>query len=713
MDEEDSLELLLVKVTNPLVKPNIETLQAVCLQLDKEEDGPQTSLRFLAHKIQSPQEREAMLALFVLEEMVKRCSSKFHNEIGKFRFLNEMIKVVSPKYMGNKASSNVKKKIVELMFKWSMELKHEPKIFEAYQMLKRQGVVTEDPVGVLEDYTPPNPPPPRPKNDIFEDEEKSKLLQRLLQSRNPVDLQAANQLIKTMVQQADKRMEQIARRANELETVHNNAKVLTDMLNNYKPEETSNEEKELMKELYESCERLRPKLFKLAGEVDENDEGFEDLLKANDELTAVINNYKKKIGINDVGATNGESAKDSSKNELSLMDLSSPTQEATVDTHKDAIILDEELLALGLNDSCVAPVSKNSLDATTKKVESNQMDLRQIFSSAIIDSNSPKPSMDGTSSLLANTSVESSMPYATIPSSSSSVPNITPVVPLLPAEIKPVPFSTILPQETATVMKAVSASSAVSHLVGKSEDKLVTNSFNTQEKISSSASKAFEDLDALGQSLLKQSLPPNVPLKAEFPSTPQKLPMNKIQKQDTSSPNSPVHSRSSLTLVNSQPLIGNSSLQNSRDSPSKSPLHDTSILNDITVPLETIKPGNTPPLPLHEKNGVSVVVHFGKDSPVPDVFVMVVSTLSQNANPVKKFSFHAAVPKNIKVKLQPPSATDLPSYNPILPPAAITQVMLIANPNKEKVRLKYKIMYTINEETFLDINEVDNLFGSR
>ena len=36
----------------------------------------------------------------------------------------------------------------------------------------------------------------------------------------------------------------------------------------------------------------------------------------------------------------------------------------------------------------------------------------------------------------------------------------------------------------------------------------------------------------------------------------------------------------------------------------------------------------------------------------------------------------------MKVKLQPPTATDLPAYNPILPPAAITQVLLIANPRK-------------------------------
>lgn len=36
----------------------------------------------------------------------------------------------------------------------------------------------------------------------------------------------------------------------------------------------------------------------------------------------------------------------------------------------------------------------------------------------------------------------------------------------------------------------------------------------------------------------------------------------------------------------------------------------------------------------------------------------------------------------MKVKLQPASRSDLPVYNPILPPTAITQVMLIANPNR-------------------------------
>ena len=39
-------------------------------------------------------------------------------------------------------------------------------------------------------------------------------------------------------------------------------------------------------------------------------------------------------------------------------------------------------------------------------------------------------------------------------------------------------------------------------------------------------------------------------------------------------------------------------------------------------------------------------------------------------------------PQIMKVKLQPPSATDLPAFNPILPPSAISQVLLLANPQQ-------------------------------
>ena len=68
-----------------------------CDRVNNELEGPQIAVRLLAHKIQSPQEREALHALAAIEACVQNCGGRLHQEIGKFRFLNELIKVVSPK----------------------------------------------------------------------------------------------------------------------------------------------------------------------------------------------------------------------------------------------------------------------------------------------------------------------------------------------------------------------------------------------------------------------------------------------------------------------------------------------------------------------------------------------------------------------------------------------------------------------------------------
>jgi len=119
--------------------------------------------------------------------------------------------------------------------------------------------------------------------------------------------------------------------------------------------------------------------------------------------------------------------------------------------------------------------------------------------------------------------------------------------------------------------------------------------------------------------------------------------------------------------------------------------------------------GTTTPMNLYDKNGLNVVLHFGTNNPRPDVRVMVVTTMSKSSMPISSIQFQAAVPKGMKVKLQPPSGTSLPAYNPILPPAAVTQVMLLANPSQEKVKLKYKVAYTVNDEALTDIGEIDGL----
>jgi len=50
--------------------------------------------------------------------------------------------------MGNQVSDRVRLKCIELLYGWSQLLSHEPKVKEAYQMLKKQGIIKYDPVHV-------------------------------------------------------------------------------------------------------------------------------------------------------------------------------------------------------------------------------------------------------------------------------------------------------------------------------------------------------------------------------------------------------------------------------------------------------------------------------------------------------------------------------------------------------------------------------------
>lgn len=132
---------------------------------------------------------------------MRRCGSSFHAEIGKFRFLNEMIKLVSPKYLGSQTPKPVRDRVLQLMYSWTIEYPREAKIKEAYQMLRKQGVVNDDPPPDVLASGSSQGISGSSKSSVFEDEKKQRLLQKLLQSKNPEDLQAANRLIKTMVKE--------------------------------------------------------------------------------------------------------------------------------------------------------------------------------------------------------------------------------------------------------------------------------------------------------------------------------------------------------------------------------------------------------------------------------------------------------------------------------------------------------------------------------
>ncbi|VDI65059.1 ADP-ribosylation factor-binding protein GGA [Mytilus galloprovincialis] len=696
MAEEDrSLETLLNRATNPANRDeDWEHILAFCDQVNKEIEGSQIAVKLLAHKLQSPQEREALYALTTLEGCVKNCGKKFHQEIGKFRFLNEIIKVVSPKYLGKATTEKVKRRCIELIYSWSRGLPQEAKILDAYKMLKQQGVVKEDPTYIDKTLDTFPPPQPREKNAIFEDDDKANLLQKLLRSKNPQDLQAANRLIKNMVKQDTERMDKISRRINQLQEIDNNVKLLNEMLAHYTKQNSSQSDRDMMKELYDTLEKLRPNLFRLASDVDEKDNtGIADILTTNDDAMRVLASYKKIVE----GSTSDESnlafLRAGAGNLSSLLDLNEPSSPAKPDTSTapSTDILDEELLALGLGDSKTDDPNKSTTLLG---------DLDDIFS-AVTQQNTVPASQTG----LQTTNIFSmpSMQGGTFQSQPLNQFNTGQPTQLSTQQVQRPPqynnqgFSQ--PQQPSQ---------------GWSFQGTPTVAPSQQNKTAqqSTTTTSMGDIDLLGQSLMQQSLPKEY-IKPIIPP-PEKKTLNQMSTKTTDGPLLATVSpftTSQTTVTLSSPVISSTTA-----TPVTTPKQgEVQPLNDVFVSIESVQPGTSPPINAYDKNGMKIVIHIAKNRPREDVHVMVVSVMSTNTSAVKNFSFQAAVPKAMKVKLQPPSATDLPLYNPILPPAAITQIMLLANPQnypKERIRLKFKITYSLDSESRSDVGEVDNFVFS-
>ncbi|XP_042306216.1 ADP-ribosylation factor-binding protein GGA3 isoform X2 [Sceloporus undulatus] len=675
---------------------------------------------------------------------MKNCGRRFHNEVGKFRFLNELIKVVSPKYLGDRVSEKVKTKIIELLYSWTVALPDESKIKDAYYMLKRQGIVLSDPVIPVERTLIPSPPP-RPKNPVFDDEEKSKLLAKLLKSKNPDDLQEANKLIKSMVKEDEARIQKVTKRMHTLEEVNNNVKLLNEMLVHYSKEDSSEADKELMKELYDRCETKRRTLFKLASETEDNDSSLGDILQASDNLSRVINSYKRIIegqvinGEVDISILPTTDRSDTTNNINTLIDLagldissttpppppppmppatlmpaptltpapasseipilppppqtlghsrsrSSSQAEATstqVASRANSLsLLDEELLCLGLNDP--APT------AAKESAENNQWNLFQN-EPVELDFLNPKPV-----SVACNSATNPLLPTVSQPMCGTSAPLASTFTAPPPVSSIPAPTSAPFMFSAGPPLGLPNTVPAASGYIGCA---LGSNGLHKMNPLGHllDESKGTSAHGNIGGSVFH----PGVALPAATSAslaTAAGLPI-------TTSGITAIPYPSSCTPRSGSPLFQPASFQQ-QGSPLKGP---EISLASVHVPLESIKPSSAVPVTAYDKDGLRILLHFAKDCPPgrPDVLVVVVSMLNTAPLPIKNIVLQAAVPKSMKVKLQPPSGTALTPFNPIQPPAAITQVMLLANPRKEKVRLRYRLTFTLGDQHCTEAGEID------
>ncbi|XP_007516629.1 ADP-ribosylation factor-binding protein GGA2 isoform X2 [Erinaceus europaeus] len=576
-----ALELWLNKATDPsMSEQDWSAIQNFCEQVNTDPNGPTYAPWLLAHKIQSPQEKEALHALLVLETCVNYCGEKFHNEVGKYRFLNELIKVLSPKYLGSWSTDKVKGRIIEVIYSWTVWFPEDMKIRDAYQMLKKQGIIKQDPKLPMDRILPP--PSPWPKSSIFDaDEEKSKLLTRLLKSNHPEDLQAANELIKTLVKEEQEKSEKVSKRVSAVEEVRNHVKVLQEMLGVYGQPGQAPRDQESLQAVYERCEKLRPTLFRLASETTDDDEALAEILQANDLLTQGVLLYKQVMeGRVIFGNTATSPADDTpvsraiqdpadSKKSCPLIDLEGDSGPEHAQTLTPSL-LHQDLAALGISD---APA--------TSKVAG-------------------QPYLGGLRTPTAGAPLSGGV------QGSSAEGNLLDLLSLQPAA-DPLNFST------------------------------------------------------------QKSSPKEVALGPK---------------------SSPGWSWDAGPLASSS----------SQNAP----------LAHVFVPLESVKPSSLPPLTVYDRNGFRILLHFSQTGAPghPEVQVLLLTMMSTAAQPVWDIMFQVAAPKSMRVKLQPASSSKLPAFNPLVPPAVVSQMLLLDNPHKEPIRLRYKLTFNQGGQPFSEVGEV-------
>ncbi|XP_022176039.1 ADP-ribosylation factor-binding protein GGA1 isoform X2 [Myzus persicae] len=289
-----SLEALIERATkNSNEKIDSAAMIAFSGFVQRDPECAPLAAKCILAKIHSMQEWEALQALHLLDICMQTGSASFQAEVGKFRFLNELIRLVSPNCNEMHTPELIKNKIIELLGLWSSQFPKEIKIQDALDMLKKQGVVKDFLFENMSSRAASASKLDSNKVSILNGE-KSLLLQKLLKSKKSEDLKAANELIKSMVEEEEQKAVRISSMLADIEVTSNNVKLLSEMLKSYCDGSGSLNDLELIKELYNTVKELEPKVqTMLSLEIPENEDTVRKIIKLNYEVNETLKTYNE------------------------------------------------------------------------------------------------------------------------------------------------------------------------------------------------------------------------------------------------------------------------------------------------------------------------------------------------------------------------------------------------------------------------------------
>ncbi|KAJ7382287.1 TOM1-like protein 2 [Desmophyllum pertusum] len=261
----------------------------ICDIINETDEGPKDAARAIRKRLAGNKNfKSVILTLTVLETCVKNCGHRFHMLLAKKELIDELVKILNPK---SNPPQVVLDKILSLIQDWADAFRGSPDlsyVLETYDSLRAQGV--EFPAKNLDTlspiYTPQRTQPERPATAIPP---------RPPPSQPPVIPPQAVQPVPAMVAPGGPVVptpEQLGKIRSELDIVHGNITVMSEMLTVMTPGQEEAGDLQLLQELNRTCRAMQQRVLELIERV-ANEEVVGLLLSVNDDLNNVFIRYDR------------------------------------------------------------------------------------------------------------------------------------------------------------------------------------------------------------------------------------------------------------------------------------------------------------------------------------------------------------------------------------------------------------------------------------
>ncbi|XP_045214677.2 target of Myb1 membrane trafficking protein-like isoform X3 [Mercenaria mercenaria] len=270
----------------------------VCDRINETDEGPKDAGKAFRKRLSQNMGKNHTAVLYTLtclETCVKNCGRRFHIQIANKDFLNDMVKVIGPKYDPPQA---LQEKVLSMIQTWADAFRGSPDmkdVEKVYQDLKAKGI--EFPMTDLDNLAPIHTPA-RTQGGVDPEplsRSRGSTTNRATSVRNtgqvlsPAPVPVVPQPSGGPVIPSQ---EQLAKLRSELDVVQGNVRVMSEMLTELSPSNVDSSDLELLQELNRTNRQMQQRIVELLDGIP-NEEVTNELLRVNDDLNNVFLRYER------------------------------------------------------------------------------------------------------------------------------------------------------------------------------------------------------------------------------------------------------------------------------------------------------------------------------------------------------------------------------------------------------------------------------------